>query len=65
MQDAVNAYRSPLKLPAHVRIIVGLPLLTVLMPLIAVAVALSIFAAFQIGKKRGKESHEPHRLPSP
>jgi len=53
MQDAANAYRSPLKPPAHVRIIVRLPLLTVLIPLTAVAVALSIFAAFQIGKKRG------------
>jgi len=37
----------------------------VLMLLTAVAVAFSIFAAFEIGKRRGKESRELHRLPFP
>jgi len=38
---------------------------TILILLMAVAVALSIFAAFEIGKRRGKEPRDLHRLPFP
>ena len=37
----------------------------ILILLTAVAAALSIFAAFEIGKRKGKESRELHRLPFP